>query len=173
MAQFSFQRLDDGKSWGIKVSANIDQAHKYAHETVEVRKRDGSVQTVKLGAMITAWNANRAAVYAIVREPRKLQPFADHESDRADAARVSIDNRAEREALEDDANEAEYDEMAAEAFKWAAFYASPQGQLQKALDAQREMYRLADSFPVTDQQLTEVNLAVEAAKAAVAAEISR
>jgi len=161
MTQFSFQRLDDGKSWGIKVSANIDQAHKYAHETVEVRKRDGSVQTVKLGAMITAWNANRAAVYAIVREPR------------ATVAPVPVVDQAERESIEDDANEAEYDEMAAEAFKWAAFYASPQGQLQKALDAQREMYRLADSFPVTDQQLTEVNLAVEAAKAAVAAEISR
>lgn len=166
MTRFSFQRLDDGKSWGIKASGNIDQAHKYAGQTVEVRKADGSVQTVELGSMITAWNANRSAVYAIAgrspsttTRPAPVLRTPEQQEDDVDRA--------------DEMAEVEYDEMAADAYKWAAFYASPAGQLQKALDRERELNRLADSFPVSDEQFAEARDAIEAARALVAQEIAR
>jgi len=159
MTHFSYQRLDDGKSWGVKASGNLDSATRYAHQVVDVRKADGSTKQVALGAMITSWNGGRAAVYAIASAPApraKLAPV--HVDDQNDAA--------------DDDHEAEYDDFAADAYRFATFYASPAGQLQKALDAQREVYRLADSFPVSDAQIVAAREAVEAARALVAAEVA-
>ena len=64
MTQFSFQRLDDG-NWGIKESANLDQAGRRAGETVQVTTRAGAVKQVTLGGLVTTWNGRRAAVYTI------------------------------------------------------------------------------------------------------------
>lgn len=100
MTQFSYQRLDDGLSWGVKASGNLDQATRYAHQTVQVAKRNGSVREVRLGAMLTRWNGGRAAVYEIAGgRPvvRWTAPAAATEQD-------------------DDDCEAQYDDMAAQAY---------------------------------------------------------
>lgn len=67
--QFSFQRTDRG--WGIKASAGIGGATRYAGQTVEVRRADGKTKMVKLGGIIDQWNAGRAAVYAIADGGRR------------------------------------------------------------------------------------------------------
>jgi hypothetical protein len=88
-ARFSYQRLDDGE-WGIKVSADLGHAAKYAGETVAVTTRAGAVKQVTLGAVVARWNGDRAATYTIAgRTPRRpvLAPYRDATDSGSDAER--------------------------------------------------------------------------------------
>jgi len=112
MTQFSFQRLDDG-TWGVKASGNLDQAAKYAGQTVDVSKRDGSIQSVTLGHLVTQWNGGRAATYTKVASPRQMTRFAAPSGARA--ALRNIVSAMDDDAVDDDF-EAEYDDFAAAAY---------------------------------------------------------
>ena len=63
MIRYSWQRLDDGRSWGVK--ANGLRADEQQGQTVHVSKRDGGTSEVRLGARITRWNGGSAAVYKV------------------------------------------------------------------------------------------------------------
>jgi hypothetical protein len=69
----SFAALEGG-GWGVKLSGNIGQATGRVGDEVYVSKRNGGGKHVTLGRQIMAWNAGRAAVYAIARQPGSVAP---------------------------------------------------------------------------------------------------
>lgn len=65
MIRYSWQRLDDGRSWGVKASGL--RADEQQGQTVRVAKRDGGSSDVTLGPRVTRWNGGSAAVYKVGR----------------------------------------------------------------------------------------------------------
>lgn len=111
MTRFSFQRLDDG-TWGVKASGDLGQAAKYAGQTVDVTKRDGSVQRVELGGLVTSWNGGRAALYTRVGS---RVAFASLRPDSARAALRGIESAMDDDAVDETA-EVAYDDFAEVAY---------------------------------------------------------
>lgn len=62
----NWQRLDDN-SWGVAVRGGPGDTTRMQGKEVEVRKRDGSVKTVRLGAKVASWNGGRTTVYKVAR----------------------------------------------------------------------------------------------------------
>lgn len=162
MTRFSFQKLDDD-TWGVKASGNLDQADRYAGETVTVTKRDGTPQDVQLGAMIDRWNGGRAATYAV----RGVRDTSARNYRGSSVAKAMDDyRRVEEDQVDaDDQAEAEYDDMAADAYNASTPAAQLQKALAQAIVERKSLYRLAESFPVTDAQLADADAKVAAAQA--------
>lgn len=56
------------KSWGVLIEA--DGAGGMTSQRVDVRRRDGQIRPVTLGALIESWDNGRKAKYHVVRTPR-------------------------------------------------------------------------------------------------------
>jgi hypothetical protein len=63
--------------WGVLVEG--DAAGGLTGQRVEVRRRDGQVRPVTLGALIESWDSGRKATYHVVRTPRgpEMQPMSE------------------------------------------------------------------------------------------------
>lgn len=160
--RYSFHHLDDG-SWGVKESADLGQAGHQAGQTVEVTKRDGGIQQVTLGSLVTTWNGARAAVYTKAASAHQARPsrgatWADRAEGRFDA-----------ETEYDDMAAAEYDDMAAAVYQAQG---TPRGRLG-LIEREAEMLERASNIGFVPESTWDAMRAkLDAARAEVAAEES-
>lgn len=67
MDRANWQRLDDGKTWGVKVQG-YPTVHATPGDLISVPRRDGTMSTVRLGSRVASWNGRRAQVFAVARD---------------------------------------------------------------------------------------------------------
>lgn len=66
-ATLSWQRLDDGSTWGLKECGDYNTCGRLSGRVVQVRKADGTYSIARVGHLVTTWNGRRAAVYTVAR----------------------------------------------------------------------------------------------------------